>query len=370
MKYVPELDALRGLAAVAVVALHWSPTVFFWGWSGVNLFFVLSGYLIGSIVLGALLEGRFSIIQFYYHRTLRIWPVYYLSLFMILAFHLAVHGFSFFQSEYFGDWLRSLVFLQFTEFYATPGIASEQIFNFLPGMLPIWSLAVEEQFYLILPALLMMLLSKIGIGRTTLVLFAIALVAPVMRLSGFVPVLLVTQMDGLMFGVILAAITLRNSDRQLLSRMTVRVLFLCSIIGSLFLLAPYLYRGFTDGVGAADVFAEPLLWTWADIFFFGVIGLVVTYTNSPLLALLRVRPLLYLGSISYAVYMFHFPILSYVKPRLENWLGDDFGWLSAIVTAALIVGLSHLSRECLERPILSLKSRIPGGRTSAAGEAS
>src|SRR5689334_19766085 len=79
MPRVPELDALRALAALVVLLFHIRPQRFPWGWTGVDLFFVLSGYLITTIILGH--QGTRGFVRnFYIRRSLRIWPIYYLAL--------------------------------------------------------------------------------------------------------------------------------------------------------------------------------------------------------------------------------------------------------------------------------------------------
>src|SRR5690349_5506703 len=80
MKRVPELDALRTLAAAVVLLFHLHPPTFFFGWTGVDLFFVLSGYLITTIVIDHTDAPGFYY-SFYMRRGLRIWPIYYLTLF-------------------------------------------------------------------------------------------------------------------------------------------------------------------------------------------------------------------------------------------------------------------------------------------------
>ena len=122
---------------------------------------------------------------------------------------------------------------------------------------------------------------------------------------------------------------------------------------------PYLLSGYRGNVDAEDLFSNPLLWTWANILFFGIIGMVVDFSGSRFVSALRSRPLLYLGSISYALYMFHYPLLAFIKPRLVAFLGPDLYWLAMLLTGVLIIGLPHLSKVYLERPILSLKDRFP-----------
>src|SRR3954466_11966508 len=83
MKRIKELDALRGLAALTIVLFHVYPHQVFMGWSAVDLFFVLSGYLITSIIINNLSNKGF-LTSFYSRRILRIWPVYYLTLAAVL----------------------------------------------------------------------------------------------------------------------------------------------------------------------------------------------------------------------------------------------------------------------------------------------
>src|SRR5262245_12702190 len=79
MRRVPELDALRAVAALVVLLFHLNPPRFFFGWTGVDLFFVLSGYLITTIILDHC-NRRGFVWNFYARRGLRIWPTYYLTL--------------------------------------------------------------------------------------------------------------------------------------------------------------------------------------------------------------------------------------------------------------------------------------------------
>lgn len=360
MRHIRELDGLRGLGAAMVVAFHWTPTYIFWSWTFVNMFFVLSGYLISRIVLEAIQARRFSLSNFYVRRVLRIWPVYYVSLAAIMAYYLLVKGPAFLEGPYFTDWLLALVYLQFTPFYAQPGVDPNQIFDFLPGMLPIWTLAVEEQFYLILPIALLLLTPRLGLRRLAWLCLAVALIGPLSRMAGFVPTLLMTQIDGLMLGVILAAITTANTEQYGVegTRRTT-ALFAAALGVAVLAFTPYIIDGYQQTPGPAELFGDPLIWTWANLLFFGIIGLIVLYPRNPYSAFLRTAPLVYLGSISYAMYVFHYPILTFIKPRVMAAFGPDLAWAGVIVMVALLVGLPHLSRQFLERPILALKDRFP-----------
>lgn len=370
MRHIPELDGLRGFGAVMVVVFHWNPEYIFWAWGFVNMFFVLSGYLIGRIILEAVLSERFSLRDFYMRRILRIWPVYYLSLLAILGYMLITRGGAFLQSAFFTDWLLALGYLQFTPFYFLQGVEPTAIFNFLPGMLPIWTLAVEEQFYLILPLLLLWLVPCIGLGWLIVVCLLVAALGPTARIAGFVPTLLLTQIDGLMLGVALAAITTRHfqkhgTDGDARSA----ALFGAALLVSVAAMAPYVIGGYSGvAPGPVELLSSPLLWTWMDLLFFGIIGLIILFPKNPYTAILRTRVLGYFGSISYAMYISHLPLLHFIKPHVMAGLGPDLHWLGVIVMIVLLVGLPHLSKVLVEQPILKLKHRFPNRRPLDAGD--
>ena len=145
MRRIPELDALRALAALVVLLFHLNPPRFFFGWTGVDLFFVLSGYLITTIILDH--QGQRGFLRnFYARRGLRIWPIYYIALFAVVATAPLVprdrrpplNGLG-----YYVTYLQNITLYQLRpppEFH----IAFDHT----------WTLALEEQFYLIWPALI------------------------------------------------------------------------------------------------------------------------------------------------------------------------------------------------------------------------
>lgn len=365
MKNIPELDGLRGFGAVMVVAYHWAPTYIFWSWAFVPMFFVLSGFLISRIMFEDMLAQRFSLRDFYMRRILRIWPVYYGALAAIFVYYALARGDAFFDSPHFTDWLKSLVYLQFTELYVSHIGDPYEIFYFLPGMLPLWTLAVEEQFYLVLPVLLMLCLPKLGLYRLAWVCMLVAVVGPTMRFIGFAPTLMLTQLDGLALGVMLAAITtlLIRRDDPARNRWAIRAYFAAVAI-SIVALLPYLIQGYRQTPGPKELFGDPLLWTYASLFFFGVIGLIVMFPGNRVSAILRTRPFVYAGSVSYALYVFHMPVLTFIKPKIYAVLGSGLGWLAALLTIALLWGLVHASRQFVERPILKLKHRFASKASS------
>ncbi len=191
MRRVPELDALRGLAALAIVLFHLKMGVFPGFGSAIDLFFVLSGYLITSIVLREWGTRGFLRI-FYIRRALRIWPIYYLAIAACYLMNPCLPR---------PDPLEgSGYFWTYTQFI--PGYWGGEIPTFSRLARHTWTLAIEEQFYLFWPVL-------VGLaGRRWLLAISLPmLLAPVvMRSMGFFPHLLLTRCDGLALGAILAGL--------------------------------------------------------------------------------------------------------------------------------------------------------------------
>ncbi|MGH8505186.1 MAG: acyltransferase family protein [Stenotrophobium sp.] len=362
---ITELDGLRGIAAAGVVAFHLFPGKCFWMWSFVDLFFVLSGFLISRILLESLRAQRFSLKYFWARRILRIWPVYYLAVLVVGACNWLWFGSDFLHGPYLRDVLLSLVYLQFTPLYFHGIGDATAMFYFPIGLLHIWSLAVEEQFYILWPLALMLLGYRRMPAMVALCIGAFA-VGPVFRILGFAPALLLTRIDGLALGVLLAiVVTVRLHHRPAAGYRTWLLdqgFCWLALVPGLILVGPYFVRGYLHGVDGAEIFRQPWLVSGFALSYFALVGLVVYWCGRRLTAGLRLPLLTYLGSISYAMYMFHFPILYWITPRLEELCGNGHHWLVRGLTLVLIVGFAHLSKVLIENPILALKARFSQGR--------
>ena len=151
MRYRADIDGLRALAVLAVIAFHGFPQAVSGGFVGVDVFFVISGYLVSGLILGEINEGRFSFIDFYRRRILRIFP----ALSVVLAAVGIAGFFLMFPSEYkaLGDYISAGAWF-------VSNIESERRVGYFDSLssakplLHLWSLAVEEQFYIIWPLLL------------------------------------------------------------------------------------------------------------------------------------------------------------------------------------------------------------------------
>ena len=303
--YIPELQGLRGIAILAVVVYHCHPrlegTPFhgpaLWGWAGVNLFFVLSGFLITSILLEAR-EAPHYFRNFYGRRALRIWPVYALVLLVCLAFP------DWFLSEDLsglhgpGPWLACLLLLQNLFHFALPSAIG-----------PMWSLAIEEQYYFVWAPLVRWLRRPWMLAA----MLALAMTAsPALRLSHF-PWLTRTHtqmhLDGIAWGSLLALAlhTLGLSQRAWLW------------LGLGGMLAGFAAAGTIAG---GTAFLDSAL----AVGFAGAVVAAIASTGRPVNALLRRGPLPFLGRISYGLYMTHIFVFIY------------FGWFDLRMNAFGVAG--------------------------------
>jgi len=359
MRRVPELDAVRGLAAALILAYHLDDRAMFFGWAGVNLFFVLSGYLITAIILGKA-GGPAFLLNFYARRGLRIWPAYYLALAAVAAAALACPG-----PDGAGAGLAGLpyylLFLQnVPHYWGGPAPAFPRAF------VHTWTLAVEEQFYLLWPALV------VGLGRRAVAPMCLACLAlaALARARGFDEYLLLTNCDGFACGGLLA-LALDDPGRRRGRPLRAALAAGSVIFGLWSALTNLKLRGGSAAVRRALGLSEAA-WgasaeTGVNLLFLCVVGLLVIHSGAATLRPLRGRILTGLGLISYGVYLYHYPVFLLLDAQAPR-LGLGPGWALAITKVALSVGLAALSWRYLERPALALKFRFEYRPGAATGE--
>ncbi len=354
---MPELDAVRAFAILPVLFFHsgiiaWAPgsvvaRAASYGWAGVDLFFVLSGFLITGILLDARgSRGYFR--NFYARRALRIWPLYYAAL--LLIFFVLRPGRFFpapiYPFNYYATYTQNLLG---TQYGPTPWAVT-------------WSLAVEEQFYLVWP-LLVWLCPRRMLHR---VLVAMVLASPLLRAVAihqganqyFVSTFPLCRFDSLAMGALLACWVRSGSfSMSRLRRGSVAV-----FAGACALLIAGMYLPWE--------IADPLhvipQYTLLAVGSAGLIGiaLVSSLEGSWLSPVLRNPLLRYIGKISYGLYLLHGTVFQ---------LAGNLGWWSATWTLVfeftLLFLLMSASWRWFESPILRLKSRFELAQAAAPGVA-
>jgi peptidoglycan/LPS O-acetylase OafA/YrhL len=354
MERIPEIDGLRALAALSVFASHAFAftlvRVTGAGWIGVDLFFVISGYLITSILLG--MRGTSNYFKnFYMRRSLRIFPPYYALLLLCLLSGV-------FARNYHVDWRlwldyalygSSLTAVQswYLAAAAQPGLASSIQLN--------WSLSIEEIFYLLwAPAV-----RFLRVRYLFLIVISAILIAPVVRWYVHSPgqsieyYFFPARMDSLALGSLLAL--LRHSGRRIHIPGWVPVAGL-TVPLALLLLIPN-----PRGSVLFAVFGYTLLAIGMAL----VVAFVLdrSATGHPVCRVLRSRLLVRLGTISYMFYLIHLFVYLVVSGGFNLLLFHDgptrlVRSIEALVSLAVTVGVAELSWRYFESPILRLKSRF------------
>jgi len=364
---VAELDGIRGLAILLVLVWHyfgnlvrtapgsWLASVQAWlglTWSGVDLFFVLSGYLLGGI----LLDQRASPVffkTFYLRRACRILPIYFVLLAVAAVGLWAGWGTAGgWKQHLLGDTMPFLSYVTFTQNYF---MAQARDFGGA-ALAATWSLAVEEQFYLFLP----LLIRLIPLASLPGALILGILAGPVFRLAIWVMmdstgaaglVLAPARADALLLGVMLSFLV-RQPEFAVVFRTRRRLFYAAGLllgIGVL-LLARF-------GSQVPPILAHVLGHTWLA----GLFALLILLApGSPLGAPFRGRFLVGLGAISYGTYLLHTPVLGLThglwrgqRPQIAN-AADILATLSALAITLIVATVSW---RWLEQPILRFGRR-------------
>jgi peptidoglycan/LPS O-acetylase OafA/YrhL len=329
----PEIDGLRAVAVLPVILYHAGFSGFSGGFVGVDVFFVISGYLITSIIHGDLERGRFSLRRFLERRARRILPALFLVVLVTSGFAWAwmlpqqLESYSWSVLSVLG-FASNFYFWQSIDYFAAPA-------EFLP-LLHTWSLAVEEQFYIFFPPL-MMLMAWLGLsrGRMLGVLAAGALASLALCLwavdrspsaNFFFPV---TRAWELLAGSCLALVQSRQPLRG------------NNLLGALGLA---LIAGAVVGFGPATPFPS----LWAVIPVTGTLLVLGFAQRGTWVArLLAMRGPVAIGLISYGAYLWHQPVFALARLRLP----DHPGPVTMAALAVLSLLLAALSWWLLENPI-------------------
>lgn len=360
---VPELDGLRAIAILLVLFSHfvWVPKYWPEAWrgspfpdewlslghGGVDLFFVLSGFLIGRIIWEHAGSPGF-LRTFYLRRAARILPLYYLLLVTGTLLVVLVHR-DWQRAEIFGTtppWAYA-VFLQ--NYFSATGHSVGGFFGLL------WSLAIEEQFYLVAP-LLVVWLPRRSAMRVAL---AMLIVCPILRvlmdeevISGirwwdFTP----ARCDALAAGMVVAWLIRAENHRDFLLEQRGRHRFVLCLLALGLACMPW----FVSLGGHHLIFSSTGL-SVLTLFFAALVGYQALHGSSSRVgSILRFRWLRGLGRISYFLYLFHF-VAHHCAYQLRRWLvpasAPDYHWIDVLSGLALLLLAAGLSWRFLEAPLI------------------
>ena len=360
MRYRPEIDGLRAIAVAAVILFHAGFALFSGGFVGVDVFFVISGFLITSIIVEELKTGRFSVVRFYERRARRILP----ALFTVMA-ACVPFAYSLLSPDDLKDFAQSLaaicLFASNVLFWGESGYFDTQAE--LKPLLHTWSLAVEEQFYVVFP-LLLLAVWRLGRGVLLALISAIAVaslftsVDEVRNFPSAAFYLLPSRAWQLLVGA-LASLVADRWPSAALRQPAVRLASEAFGWGgmAMIVMALFLFDEQTPFPGLNA--ALPTVGT--------VLVLLGASDRTSVGRMLAWRPLVGLGLISYSAYLWHQPLFAFTKHALLADLPTDL----AIVLCAVTIVLACLSWRYVEQPFRdrSLISRGMVFALSAAGMA-
>ena len=340
LAYRPDIDGLRALAVSAVIGFHLSPSKIPGGFIGVDVFFVISGFLISSIIYIELQTGNFGILDFYIRRVRRIYP----TLLIVLVLAALAGWWLLLPSEYIhlgkqiaggSAFVANLVLGAQTDYLTDP---VERV-----PLLHLWSLGIEEQFYLIFPLLCAVFYRArsdlaLMLVFTTLALATMAAnvhLAVYDRAADFY--MPYTRLWELFIGAGLSLHRHRvaGPQQRMASHNVAGVLGVAMVLDAIVLLNrvdPY------PGVLALVPCVGTALIIWAG---------PAAWINKYVLAS---KPLVYVGLISYPLYMWHWPILSFLRIAYGYGVDDTPGWGKLVVVVGSLL-LAAMTYHFVEKPI-------------------
>ena len=338
-KYRPEIDGLRAFAVIAVIINHVNKDILSGGYLGVDIFFVISGYLITSIIYKELYQTKnFSYVNFYKRRVRRILPV----LFFVITVSLPVAYFTLLPNSLI-DFTKSIIYtIGFTSnfyfyFSGQEYSAVDSIFN---PFLHTWSLSVEEQFYLIFPILFVLLFNKF---QKKLIFFIFTIISISILLAIFQTetnisksfYFIHTRFWELMSGSLIACFQYKNYFNNInkkLSNILVNFSFLILIFSFL------IFDQQTKHPSILTLF--PVVAICCILLFINKDQIITKILSS--------KFLVFLGLISYSLYLWHYPIFAFYRVYFSGSAYLTF-FLDKILIIVIVFSLSILSYFLIEK---------------------
>ena len=351
-RHIPSLDGLRALAIFAVFGLHAGVPGMALGWLGVDLFFVLSGFLITSLLVQEYQRtGTIRLANFWGRRFLRLMPTYWLYASFITF---AIYGARWGWTQSYNSWTPGAyvasIWFYFTNYVPKGGIWEYQILT-----VHLWSLSVEEQFYLFWPIVCVLFLRR---GQFERLAWTIVLALAVCLLTGIPGSRIYASNFGILLGCAVSAKLAFDpgADRYFV-RPLIRVLIILSCIIPI-LIGTLLFQ--KQIVTDLDLHHYgPLIFCPA---FATLVAMLWYGPQTDLARWLSWKPLVYLGKISYGLYLYHmlahFLTWEVILSGIDHWnKWLKFG-VRFTVFCTLSIGFASFSFAFIEKKFLVLKARL------------
>jgi peptidoglycan/LPS O-acetylase OafA/YrhL len=352
ISYRPEIDGLRGIAVLLVVFYHFekiffSSSIFQGGYIGVDIFFVISGYLISSIVFKELRQKRnFSFSSFYIRRIKRILPV----LLLVISFCIFFSSFLFIPEKYdftIKSAISSWFFFSNIFFWKKSTIYNSEESSNIP-LLHTWSLSVEEQFYIIFP-LFLFFIFKFYINRILILINFFLIFSLILALfsSLYFPngnfYLLPTRVWEILSGTIIAYYEIFKNKKKQLNNFSKFLILISFIIILVFVVFANKRIYHPSLITILPVFSSVcLIFFCRDKFFF-------------INKILSSKYLVYFGVISYSLYLWHYPLFVFLKNlNLQSEYLNYIKYLTLIISFIIAIATYILIEKPLRRKSYNL----------------
>lgn len=335
LAYRSDIDGLRAIAVGSVVLFHARIPPFTGGYIGVDVFFVISGFLITSILHQEMTAGTYSLVDFYDRRIRRIFPALFLMMAVTTLFAALILMPRQMQG-YVGTLVPSALFfanIHFESLLNYFGPAADEV-----PLLHLWSLAVEEQFYIFFPLVLFVLM-KLGGRRLAVGVLALIALASLAYAESIVEseqsaafFLLQSRAWELLAGSLLAMVTLPRLPEKAASWL--------GIAGALAIVVPVF------AFGKETVF--PGLWALPPVL--GAVAIIMSggfAPNGVVARVLSLKGMVYVGRISYALYLWHWPMLVLIA----IWKGRHTTYIESGIVILVAGVISGLSLKYVEAPL-------------------
>jgi peptidoglycan/LPS O-acetylase OafA/YrhL len=374
IKYNPQLDGLRFFAVLFVVTYHWVPWIaefkisYFFG-ASINFFFVLSSYLISRILLLAKEKSvsagipKYKVmLVFLFRRAIRIFPAYYFFLLVVILLPVI------------GNEVRNHAGIYFS-YLVNYQMFHDQVWS--PVTSHIWTLAVEEQFYIVWPFVMLFVPGR-HLLKTFLLMLVCSVVFRLFTYHSFaaIPQVILTQycLDPFAIGGLLAyKYTLPEQDRTIITRLSNIALYIAIPLTILIIVFQSYYFSFVIGSLSFSIISMKL-----------IEGAILGYKGS-IGRFIQSRMVLYIGKISYGIYLYHLliPILFWkffdkcygsLFYHFPSFFNQNAGAISAVVKilamplscyviyAVLTLLTAILSWNFIEKPFFRLKAVLNSGQ--------
>ena len=339
---IRPLEGYRALAILAVLLFHLDFSFAKGGFLGVDIFFVISGFIITKIIFSQMEKGEFSLSHFYYKRYRRLFPALILTVFVTLVF-----AFFIISPEDFAQLGKSALYSLFSlaniNFWMEAGYFDAAAHT--KPLLHMWSLSVEEQFYLFWP-LTLLLFAKIK-NKTTLVFFVLAL-----AIASFIATWVYStkspstaffwfpfRIFQFMSGAVFALMIVNISNKVVLNLVNL-------VFAALFLLGCYFATGTTP------------IWLSGGIAAVAGAGLIISMKSRLAELAFGNRLMVFFGQHSYSIYLVHWPLIVLYKYEF----GAELSTIEKIALALISIGLGVLLRRLIEQPFRIKKSQDSFGK--------